>query len=219
MSAGCGSDPHLAWRDSFAGLVAYITQDDLHNRLTPRIIDIAYTAFMIRAQGKNSDDGGPCDWYTDTRPVVLEAIAKLKRDLDEAQVQDQEETEFQTWAIAKGLASIDVNGANGVPGKFWFANKVNGHLAKREWREARKNKREPDTSKFVEQEAANPIDSMCRESEEYLAAVQEICQAMGWHRNKVALVDKDGVFRMRTDDAVKLSRLNCDGRAMQGEQK
>lgn len=72
----------LAWKDSFEGLVAYILQDDLHNRLTPRIIDIAYTAFML-GKRPNTEDGGESDWYNDTRPTVLEMIAKIERDLEE----------------------------------------------------------------------------------------------------------------------------------------
>jgi hypothetical protein len=67
--------------DSSASLVAYILQDDIHNRLTPRIVDIAYSAFMIAKQGKNKDDGGPCDWFNDTKPMVMEQLAKIKRDL------------------------------------------------------------------------------------------------------------------------------------------
>lgn len=71
----------LAWKDSHEGLIAYILQEDLHNRLTPRIIDIAYTAFMLAKQ-PNKEDGGASDWYTDTRPAILELIAKVERDLE-----------------------------------------------------------------------------------------------------------------------------------------
>ena len=72
----------LAWKDSLEGLVAYISQHDLHNRLTPRIIDVAYTAFILAKQ-PNKEDGGESDWFTDTRPVVLELIAKIEKDLKE----------------------------------------------------------------------------------------------------------------------------------------
>lgn len=72
----------LAWKSSFDGLVAYILQNDLHNRLTPRIIDVAYTAFMLAKQ-PNKEDGGESDWFTDTRPVILELIAKIDKDLKE----------------------------------------------------------------------------------------------------------------------------------------
>lgn len=61
-------------------LLEYVLQDDLHNRLTPRVIDIAYTAFM-QAKEPNAEDGGPSDWFNDTRPIVKEAIAKLRKDL------------------------------------------------------------------------------------------------------------------------------------------
>ena len=72
----------LAWKSSFEGLVAYILQDDLHNRLTPRIVDIAYTAFLL-AKRPNTEDGGESDWFTDTRPVVQEMITKIVKDLKE----------------------------------------------------------------------------------------------------------------------------------------
>lgn len=71
----------LAWKSSFEGLVAYILQNDLHNRLTPRIIDVAYTAFVLAKQ-PNKEGGGESDWFTDTRPVVLELIAKIEKDLE-----------------------------------------------------------------------------------------------------------------------------------------
>lgn len=64
-------------------LVDYILQDDVHNRLTPRVVDIAYSAFMIGRCGKNKDDGGPCDWFTDTKQMVLEQLAKIKKDMKE----------------------------------------------------------------------------------------------------------------------------------------
>jgi hypothetical protein len=80
----------LAWQSTFDGLLAYVLQDDLHNRLTPRVIDIAYTAFMSGAAGKNKDDGGPCDWFNDTKPVVQAAIAKLSKDLTEARAAFQQ---------------------------------------------------------------------------------------------------------------------------------
>jgi hypothetical protein len=64
-------------------LTEYILQDDLHNRLTPRVVDIAYSAFMSGRTGKNKDDGGPCDWFNDTKPMVMEALAKIRKDLAE----------------------------------------------------------------------------------------------------------------------------------------
>jgi hypothetical protein len=62
-------------------LVDYILQDDIHNRLTPRVVDIAYSAFMIGRGGKNPDDGGPCDWFNDTKPMVIEQLTKIRKDL------------------------------------------------------------------------------------------------------------------------------------------
>ena len=67
-----------AWKN----LLAYVLQDDMHNRLTPRVIDIAYTAFM-QAKRPNDEDGGASDWFNDTRPAVKEMIAKLRKDLIE----------------------------------------------------------------------------------------------------------------------------------------
>ncbi|MGH8466506.1 MAG: hypothetical protein ACRER5_20405, partial [Pseudomonas sp.] len=61
-------------------LLTYVLQDDVHNRLTPRVIDIAYTAFM-QAKQPNDEDGGASDWFNDTKPVVARAIAKLRKDL------------------------------------------------------------------------------------------------------------------------------------------
>jgi hypothetical protein len=68
--------------EAWTNLLAYVLQDDLHNRLTPRIIDIAYTAFM-QAKRPNDEDGGPSDWFNDTRPMMRELIAKLRKDLIE----------------------------------------------------------------------------------------------------------------------------------------
>ena len=45
-----------------------------------------------------------------------------------------------------------------------------------------------------------------RESPEYKRAVEQICAATGWHRNKAAMLDDDNTFRARTDDAVALWR-------------
>lgn len=65
-------------------LVEYILQDDIHNRLTPRVIDIAYSAWSFGRSGKNKDDGGPCDWFNDTKPMVTEQLQKIRKDLAEA---------------------------------------------------------------------------------------------------------------------------------------
>lgn len=76
------TDVPLAWKSSFEGLVAYILQDDLHNRLTPRIIDVAYTAFALAKQ-PNKEDGGESDWFNDTRTTIIKMIAKIEKDLKE----------------------------------------------------------------------------------------------------------------------------------------
>lgn len=68
--------------EAWTNLLAYVLQDELHNRLTPRVIDIAYAAFM-QAKRPSDEDGGASDWFNDTRPMVLELIAKLRKDLIE----------------------------------------------------------------------------------------------------------------------------------------
>ena len=67
----------LAENERLRDVIAYCLQDDLHNRLTPRVVDIAYSAFMSGACGKNKDDGGKCDWFTDTKPMVMRKIAEI----------------------------------------------------------------------------------------------------------------------------------------------
>ena len=67
---------------AWTNLIEYVLQDDLHNRLTPRVVDIAYTAFMLTKQ-PSIEDGGNSDWFNDTKPSVMKAIAKLRKDLVE----------------------------------------------------------------------------------------------------------------------------------------
>ena len=62
-------------------LIDYVLQDDEHNRLTPRVIDIAFSAFMAAKSGKNKDDSGSCDWFNDTRPMILQQLEKIRTDL------------------------------------------------------------------------------------------------------------------------------------------
>lgn len=68
--------------EACTNLLAYVLQDDLHNRLTPRVIDIAYTAFSLGKQ-PNAEDGGPSYWFNDARPKVRGLIEKLRKDLME----------------------------------------------------------------------------------------------------------------------------------------
>jgi len=65
---------------AWTNLLAYVLQDDMHNRLTPRVVDIAYTAFCL-AKAPNKEDGGASDWFNDTKPKVAELIEKLRKDL------------------------------------------------------------------------------------------------------------------------------------------
>jgi len=60
-------------------IVDYVLQDEMHNRLTPRVVDIAYSAFM-RAKEANDEDGGPTDWFTDTKPMVMQAVDRIRQD-------------------------------------------------------------------------------------------------------------------------------------------
>lgn len=61
--------------------LAYVCQDQVHNRLVPRIIDIAYTAFTV-AKAPNEEDGKASDWFNDTRPKVLQAISLIINELE-----------------------------------------------------------------------------------------------------------------------------------------
>ena len=76
--------------DGLRETLDYVLQDDLHNRLTPRVVDIAYSAFMLGRAGKNKDDGGPCDWFNDTKPMVDEQIGKIRAALTPAPAQEGE---------------------------------------------------------------------------------------------------------------------------------
>jgi hypothetical protein len=67
---------------AWTNVLAYALQDDMQNRLTPRVIDIAYNAFM-QAKRPNSEDGGASDWFNDTRPMVKGLIDKLRKDIVE----------------------------------------------------------------------------------------------------------------------------------------
>ena len=58
-------------------LIDYVLQDNLHNRLTPRVVDIAYSAFTF---GRRDT---PHDWFNDTKPMVMEQLAKIQKHLAE----------------------------------------------------------------------------------------------------------------------------------------
>jgi hypothetical protein len=47
-----------------------------------------------------------------------------------------------------------------------------------------------------------------RHTPEYAEAIEQLCASLGWHRNKAALLDSDGIFRARTDDAVAIRFAN-----------
>lgn len=81
-AAPTSAQPSDALLAAYTDLLTYVLQHDMHNRTTPRVIDIAYTAFM-QAKSPNTEDGGPSDWYNDTKPMIEVAIDKLRRDLME----------------------------------------------------------------------------------------------------------------------------------------
>jgi hypothetical protein len=74
-------EPLLAVSDEREELLAYLLQDELRNRLVPRIVDIAYSAFMA-AKEPNNEDGGSSDWFTDTRPTVMKRIEEVRAALE-----------------------------------------------------------------------------------------------------------------------------------------
>lgn len=108
--------------DAGEDLTAYILQDAVHNRLTPRVVDIAYSAFMVGRTGKNKDDGGPCDWFNDTKPMVMGQLTKIRKDLAAAQLADRSfcknaltkktltDAELRQVAINAGLESSEISG-------------------------------------------------------------------------------------------------------------
>lgn len=95
-------------RDPNHSLLAYVLQGDVHNRLTPRVLDIAYTAFMAAKQ-PNSEDGGPSDWFNDTKPQITKAIGLLSRDLfeDAAAQAAAQPTDAQDAGIEAAAKWID----------------------------------------------------------------------------------------------------------------
>ena len=103
-------------------LVEYILQDDIHNRLTPRVVDIAYSVFMHALQGKNRDDGGQCDWFNDTKPLVMEWLAKIRKDLAEEKATAQPAQEPLTREQVRGLLKSAGYDTAPVQGRADFIN-------------------------------------------------------------------------------------------------
>lgn len=83
--------------DAWTNLLAYALQGDMNNRLTPRVVDIAYNAFMLAKQ-PNTENGGASDWFNDTKPAVTEMIEKLRKDLIE---------DFAAQSVPSGDAAKD----------------------------------------------------------------------------------------------------------------
>ena len=96
--------------DPWTNVVGYVLQDDLHNRLTPRVVDIAYTAFM-KAKDTNDEDGGPTDWFTDTKPVVMKAIESIIQDVEKS---------LSDTVMVYGLVCDYGDGSSGIR---WFTDK------------------------------------------------------------------------------------------------
>jgi hypothetical protein len=91
-------DCHQSGRDSEC--------HDIHNRLTPRVIDIAYTAFM-RAKDRNTDDGGATDWFNDTRRAIIEVINKLRNELFTAISEANEAPALDVDVLAQEIRRVD----------------------------------------------------------------------------------------------------------------
>jgi hypothetical protein len=71
----------LALRDKritrpFQDFLKDILGESGKGQLTVR--DLAYTAFQ-KAKDKNDEDGGPTDWFTDTRPIVENGIELFRK--------------------------------------------------------------------------------------------------------------------------------------------
>lgn len=59
-------------------LLAYVFDTDNGcDGMHARIVDLCYTAFMA-AKAPNTEDGGPSDWFTDTKPNIDKCIARMK---------------------------------------------------------------------------------------------------------------------------------------------
>lgn len=76
------SPPYSEYTNVNQHALWYAFQDD-HNTSGLRVIDICYTVFM-NAHLPNDEDGGPRDWFTDTRPLVIEGIEKIKKQLGQS---------------------------------------------------------------------------------------------------------------------------------------
>lgn len=46
-------------------------------------MDLAYNAFMIGRNMENREDGGRCDWFNDTAPLMIAGIERIKRECGE----------------------------------------------------------------------------------------------------------------------------------------
>ena len=63
--------------EAWTNLLAYVLQDELHNRLTPRVIDIAYTAFMQAKRPNNLDEDLQVLLITQNISRMDQALIKL----------------------------------------------------------------------------------------------------------------------------------------------
>lgn len=109
---------------AWTNLLAYVLQDDMHNRLTPRVIDIAYTSFTLAKQ-PNKEDGGASDWFNDTKPTVAKMIEKLRKDLVE-ELAPAEPAPNQEQALQR-LSEL---GQELQPDEFWMAPSTAGERYK-----------------------------------------------------------------------------------------
>ena len=93
-------------------IVDYVLQEPIHNRLVPRVVDIAYSAFM-NAKRPSPEDGGPTDWFTDTYPMVMAKIAEIRAALEAAEIATMTPEQRANYAasmamraVAKGIAEV-----------------------------------------------------------------------------------------------------------------
>lgn len=132
---------------AWTNLIEYVLQDDLHNRLTPRVVDIAYTAFMLTKQ-PSIEDGGNSDWFNDTKPSVMKAIAKLRKDLVE-------------FTSSPNIAEIEERVAEAwYDGNKFYANEESASMACADMANLEPLFTLPPTAEQIEQATAEAIAKM-----------------------------------------------------------
>lgn len=78
--------------------LAYAFQDN-HNTSGLRVIDLCYNAFM-KAREPNPDDGGPTDWFTDTKPLMETGIEMIWKSVN-PEAKDPYQEMLDQWGTQK----------------------------------------------------------------------------------------------------------------------